>query len=92
MIRPNYLSEIKSRISASENGAVFVAADFTNITDKKTASVGLTRLEADNLIKRVIRGVYYKPEYSDFLRYGFEPACFINASSCRLALRERRAL
>ena len=39
MIRPNYLSEIKSRISASENGAVFVAADFTDITDKKTASV-----------------------------------------------------
>lgn len=35
MIRPNYLSEIKSRISASENGAVFVAADFTDITDKK---------------------------------------------------------
>ena len=36
-----------------------VAADFTDITDKKTASVGLTRLEADGLLKRVIRGVYY---------------------------------
>ena len=68
MIRPNYLNEIKGRISASENGAVFVAADFADITDKKTASVGLTRLEADGLIKRVIRGVYYKPEYSDFLK------------------------
>ena len=60
MIRPNYLSEIKSRISASENGAVFVAADFTDITDKKTASVGLTRLEADGIIKRVLRGIYYR--------------------------------
>ena len=73
MIRPNYLSKIKSRISASENGAVFVAADFTDITDKKTASVGLTRLEADGLLKRVIRGVYYKPEYSDFLKEYIAP-------------------
>ena len=73
MIRPNYLSEIKSRISTSENGAVFVAADFTDITDKKTASVGLTRLEADGLLKRVIRGVYYKPEYSNFLREYIAP-------------------
>ena len=73
MIRPNYLSEIKSRISASENGAVFVAADFTDITDKKTASVGLTRLEADGIIKRVLRGVYYKPEYSDFLKEYIAP-------------------
>lgn len=68
MARPNYLNEIKSRISASKNGFVFVAADFTDITDKKTASVGLTRLEADGVIKRVLRGVYYKPEYSDFLK------------------------
>mgnify|MGYP000006735814 CR=1 FL=1 len=68
MIRPNYLNEIKNRISVFENGSVFVAADFTDITDKKTASVGLTRLEADGIIKRVLRGVYYKPEYSDFLK------------------------
>ena len=73
MIRPNYLSEIKSRISTSENGAVFVAADFTDITDKKTASVGLTRLEADGIIKRVLRGIYYKPEYSDFLKEYIAP-------------------
>ena len=35
MIRPNYLGEIKSRITDSENGAVFVTDDFTGITDKK---------------------------------------------------------
>ena len=29
--------------------------------------MGLTRLEADGLIRRVIRGVYDKPEYNDFL-------------------------
>lgn len=73
MIRPNYLNEIKNRISASENGSVFVAADFADITDKKTASVGLARLEADGVIKRVLRGVYYKPEYSDFLKEYIAP-------------------
>ena len=73
MVRPYYLSEIKSRIYASEKGSVFVVTDFTDITDKKTASVGLTRLEADGVIKRVLRGVYYKPEYSDFLKEYIAP-------------------
>ena len=67
MIRPNYLSAIKSRISAYDSGAVFVAADFTDITDKKTASVGLSRLEAEGVIRRILRGVYDKPEYNHFL-------------------------
>ena len=74
MSRPNYISEIKDRISVSEYGAVFVAADFADITDKKTASVVLTRLEADGLLKRVLRGVYYKPEYSGFLKEYIAPA------------------
>lgn len=67
MTRPNYLSEIKDRISAYENGTVFVAADFTDITDKKTASVELSRLESEGLIRRILRGVYDKPEFNAFL-------------------------
>lgn len=67
MIRPNYLGAIKSRISTYDSGAVFVAADFTDITDKKTASVGLSRLEAEGVIRRILRGVYDKPKYNHFL-------------------------
>lgn len=74
MIRPNYLNEIKNRISASENGSVFVASDFADITDKKTVSVELARLENDRFIKRVLRGVYYKPQYNDFLKEYLVPA------------------
>ena len=66
MSRPNYLNEIKRIIINAEIGTVFVAVDFVNITYKKTVSMGLTRLEADGLIRRVLRGVYYKPEYNDF--------------------------
>ena len=67
MSRPNYLNEIKRIIRNAETGTVFVAVDFVNITDKKTVSMGLTRLETEGLIRRVLRGVYDKPEYNDFL-------------------------
>lgn len=68
MNRPNYLNEIKSRILSAASDSVFVATDFTDITDKKTASVGLSRLETDGMIRRVLRGVYDKPEYNEFLK------------------------
>ncbi len=74
MSRPNYLNEIKSIINNAEVGTVFVAVDFVNITDKKTVSMGLTRLEADGLIRRVLRGVYDKPEYNDFLEEYVAPS------------------
>ena len=67
MARPNYLNEIKRIITNAEAGTVFVAVDFTNIAEKKTISMGLTRLEAEGLIRRVFRGVYDKPEYNEFL-------------------------
>lgn len=68
MKRPKYLGEIKNRILAEKIGAVFVAADFADITDKTIANVVLSRLEADGIIRRVMRGVYDKPEYNEFLK------------------------
>ncbi len=67
MERPIILSEIKKDISNAEVGTVFVPIDFVLLTDKKTASVCLTRLEAEKIILKIMRGVYYKPEYNDFL-------------------------
>ena len=67
MARSNYLNEIKRRILTYESGTVFVAADFAVITDKKTASVGLSRLESEGVIRRILRGVYDKPAYNRFL-------------------------
>ena len=67
MSRPHYLSEIKRMIENAVPGTVFVAVDFVDITDKKTVSMGLMRLEAEGLIRRVLRGVYDKPEFNDFL-------------------------
>ncbi len=68
MERPAILSEIKNNIQNEKVGTVFVPIDFALLTDKKTASVCLTRLESENIVKKVMRGVYYKPEYNDFLQ------------------------
>lgn len=68
MNRPNYLGAIKIRILAEKIGAVFVAADFADITDKTTTNVALARLESEGIIRRVLRGVYDKPEYNEFLK------------------------
>ena len=66
--RPNFLNEIKQKILNAENGTVFVAVDFVDLTDKTTVSVCLTRLENENIIQRILRGVYYKAEYNEFLQ------------------------
>ncbi len=68
MNRPNYLGAIKNRILDEKIGAVFVAADFADITDKTTTNVVLARLESEGIIRRVLRGVYDKPEYNEFLK------------------------
>lgn len=51
----------------SENGSVFVSTDFTDITDKKTVNMALLRLADEGLVKKILFGVYYKPEYSELL-------------------------
>lgn len=72
-MRPDYNKDIKKRILTSESGSVFVAIDFADITDKKTASVILTRIESEGIIRRVLRGVYDKPEYNEFLKEYIAP-------------------
>lgn len=67
MERPSILSEIKKDIQNADFGTVFVPIDFVLLTDKKTASVCLTRLETEKIVLKIMRGVYYKPEYNDFL-------------------------
>lgn len=67
MKRPDYLNQIRGNIERAEAGLVFVSTDFTDITDKKTVNMGLIRLADEGLIKKILFGVYYKPEFSDLL-------------------------
>ena len=74
MKRPEYLNQIRSIIEASDDGSVFVSTDFTDITDKKTVNMGLIRLAEDGLIKKILFGVYYKPEFSELLGEAVVPS------------------
>ena len=61
------LSIIRDRINQSENGTVFVAVDFVDVSDKTNINAYLARLVDEGLVRRVMRGVYYKPQFSEFL-------------------------
>lgn len=74
MKRPVYLDKIRKRINEAKFGSVFVSTDFTGITDKTTISISLDRLETDGLVKRILRGVYYKPKYSALLEEYVAPS------------------
>ncbi len=74
MKRPDYLNQIRKNIEKAENGSVFVSTDFTDITDKKTVNMGLIRLAEEGLIKKILFGVYYKPEYSKLLGEAVAPS------------------
>lgn len=67
MKRPDYLNQIRGNIERAEADSVFVSTDFTDITDKKTVNMGLIRLADEGLIKKILFGVYYKPEFSELL-------------------------
>ena len=74
MSRPDFLKKIRERIISAEPGFVFVASDFADITENVKVGVSLSRLEEEGLIRRVLRGVYYKPEYSELLGEYIAPA------------------
>lgn len=60
-------NRIKTFIEKADTGTVFVTIDFVHIAEKSRVGVIFSRLETDGLIRRVLQGVYYKPEYNDFL-------------------------
>lgn len=74
MERPDYLNYIRERIKAAKNGSVFVATDFADVAENAKIGVCLSRLEEEKTLLRIMRGVYYKPEYSNLLDEYIAPA------------------
>ena len=73
-MRPNNLQETQKRIAAAPAGCVFVASDFADIAETRRINVCLERMANENMISRIMRGVYYKPEYSKLLGENVAPA------------------
>lgn len=73
MSNTSLANKIKEHINRSKYGTVFVSVDFAEYADKSRIGVVLSRLESDGVIRRILRGVYYKPEYSEFLEEHIAP-------------------
>lgn len=63
----NYITQMNEIIDNSPYGSSFVVSDFTDIMNYETAKKTISRLEKKGLIRRVMRGVYDKPQYSSVL-------------------------
>lgn len=64
---------IKTRIMNSPEGSVFTSVDFADVIENSRVGVILSRLEEDGVIRRVMRGIYDKPVYNDFLKEYIAP-------------------
>ena len=69
MMETNTISRnIITRIRKLDPQEVFVASDFVDLADINTVRQILSRQELSGKIHRVLRGVYYCPEYSKILK------------------------
>jgi len=66
-MRPAYTKELEERIRTFQNGKAFTAYDFLDIGTAGTINRALSRLADEGTIRRIIQGVYDKPEYSTIL-------------------------
>ncbi len=68
MERPKYNKAIVDRINEMEEGTVFITSDFSDIATVPAINMAMTRFVSENKIKRIMRGVYEKPRYSELLK------------------------
>lgn len=64
----SYAGQIQERISAAPEGTVFISADFGDIAATETVRRTLNRLTQAGVVRRIVKGVYEKPEYSPLLK------------------------
>lgn len=65
---------IEARIGSLEPGALFSAADFTDLSAVENVNNVLSRLARAGKVERVVRGIYAKPSYSEFLGQALAPS------------------
>ena len=62
-----YKQEILNRIDKFESNKAFIASDFFDIAGYDTVRSTLNRLAKDKEIIRIMKGIYYKPEYIELI-------------------------
>lgn len=74
MPRVKYLEAMRERIVEAKVGSVFVLSDFSDIAETDAVRKAMTRIENDKTVLRIMRGVYYKPEYNALLGEAVAPS------------------
>ena len=59
---------MQNRINEATYGTAFVLSDFTDLADYEAVKKAIARMEKKGLIRRVCRGVYDKPKFSNLLQ------------------------
>lgn len=73
MKRADHLEQVKKRLQDARDGTVFVPSDFFDIAEAVKTNKCLNRLEQTGELHRVMRGVYFKPRYSEMLDRNIPP-------------------
>lgn len=73
MPREKYQNLIEQRIAGMKDGTVFIPSDFADIANAAAVLMALSRLESMHTIRRIMRGVYDKPRYSQLLNEFVSP-------------------
>ena len=66
-MRDGFSEKLKRKIENLGSNAVFIASDFSEIADYETVRKALNRFTDEGIIKRVLRGLYYYPRFSELL-------------------------
>lgn len=69
-----YKQAIIDYIEKLEDCQVFISNDFLHIADYETVRSTLNRLVKENVIRRIMKGFYYKPTYVEMLEDYDNPA------------------
>lgn len=68
MSRPDYQTRIEERIASFPEGNTFITSDFLDIADTQVVNKALSRMAEVGTIRRILRGIYDRPRYSELLK------------------------
>lgn len=68
MSRPDHQKHIEERIAALPEESAFITSDFLDIADTQVVNKALSRMAEAGSIRRILRGVYDRPRYSELLQ------------------------
>ncbi len=67
MKRNIVIDQIKNRITNTDNSRVFIITDFLDLASYDAVRKALSRLTQEKTLIRVMRGMYKKPNYNEFI-------------------------